>query len=149
MLIALFSICACTPHVNIQSGGIADEKWCEKDEDMPWTGCWQEIKQIDCESGELFEADEKIGEFRLKPDGRYSITWHPFETYTDYKGTYKINSTQGTISFNHHDSTRFDGDGFYIIRENGDLELTDIWFGSFSPDSEIDPGRKNCGYVFQ
>ncbi len=67
----------------------------------------------------------------LKSDGSYSITWHPFESYTDYAGSYKLNKAEDRITFDHTDTPGFDGNGFFLIREIGDLELIDIWFGTF------------------
>lgn len=116
---------------------------------MSWSGCWREIRQIDCESGDDFEAEDKIGELRLLPNGRYSITWHPFETYTDYVGTYNINPAEGTIVFNYEDDAGIDGDGFYSFQENGDLELMDIWFGTFYKEAGSDSHKVSCGYIFR
>lgn len=148
-IMVLLVISGCASELINQSNGIDTEEWCLEDGDMPWSGCWKEIRQIDCESGDIFEAEDKIGELRLLPNGRYSITWHPFETYTDYAGTYNINPAEGAIAFNHEDDAVFDGDGFYSFKENGDLELMDIWFGTFYKDSESDSEIVSCGYVFR
>lgn len=149
LITVLLTIAGCASKPINHPNGISMEEWCARDSDMPWSGCWQEIRQIDCETGDEFEPDDTIGELRLKPDGRYSITWHPFETYTDYAGTYNINQVKGTIVFNHDNASGFDGDGFYSLRENGDLELIDIWFGSFYKDSGSGSAQVSCGYVFQ
>jgi len=132
-----------------QSNGISMEDWCAEDADMRWSGCWKEIGQIDCDSGAEFEAEDAIGELRLLPNGSYSITWHPFETYTDYAGRYTIKPAEGTIAFEHDEAAGFDGDGTYSFRENGDLELSDIWFGSFYEDPDAGPVQASCGYVFR
>lgn len=144
----LFTMIGCELNPNNQTGAISKEKWCDNDEDKPWSGCWREIGQIDCETGDEFEPDQTIGELRLKSDGGYSITWHPFESYTDYAGAYKVNEAEGRITFDHIDATGFDGNGFYLIRDNGDLELTDIWFGTFNKDSDSGLEMVSCGYVF-
>jgi hypothetical protein len=139
--------CAASPKKH--SGGMSSEEWCDKDEDVPWSGCWREIGQIDCETGVEFEPGETIGELRLRSDGSYSITWHPFESYTDYAGSYEVNEAQGMITLDHTNVSKFDGDGTYLIRENGDLELVDIWFGTFYPDSDAEAEVVSCGYVFR
>jgi hypothetical protein len=144
----LFTMISCAFNPNNQTGAISKEKWCDRDDDKLWSGCWSEIKQIECETGDEFEPEETIGELRLKSDGGYSITWHPFESYTDYAGSYVVNEAQGTITFDHMDAPGFDGNGFYLIRESGDLELTDIWFGSFYKDSDTELEDISCGYVF-
>jgi hypothetical protein len=146
---AMAIMIGCSSNQNTNKGEISMESWCKKDEDMPWSGCWREIGQIDCETGEEFEPDEKIGELRLKPEGNYSITWHPFETYTDYAGTYTIDEANGTITFDHPDAPKYDFDGFYSMRSNGDLELADLWFGSFYKDLEPGAVKASCGYVFR
>lgn len=148
-LTALLAVSGCVPEPVNHSSGLDVEKWCIEDGDMPWSGCWKEIWQIDCESGEELEAEDTIGELRLLPNGRYSITWHPFETYTDYAGTYNINPAAGTIALNHEGDAGFDGDGFYSIKDNGDLELMDIWFGTFYKDEDSDTEKVSCGYVFR
>jgi len=149
-LLALFllTIIGCAPGLKDDSGGISNEKWCDKDEDKPWSGCWREVRQIDCESEGEFEPAELIGELRLKSDGVYSITWHPFEYYTDYAGSYKVDEAQGSITFDHIDAPAFDGNGTFVIRESGDLVLTGIWFGSFYKDTDTAPQDISCGYVF-
>ncbi len=148
-IMVLLTMAGCAAEPIQQFKEISMEDWCVEDANMPWSGCWQEIGQIDCESGAEFEADDAIGELRFLPDGRYSITWHPFETYTDYAGRYNISSAEGTIAFEHDEAAGFDGDGTYSLRENGDLELVDIWFGSFYEDPDTEPERASCGYVFR
>lgn len=88
LLLLLFVMTGCISNVNKREGSVSKEEWCDKDEDMPWTGCWREVCRIECETGEDFESDESIGELRLKSDGHFSVTWHPFESYTDYVGSY-------------------------------------------------------------
>jgi hypothetical protein len=149
LMMVLLIMAGCAAEPVQQSNGISMEDWCAEDADMPWSGCWKEIGQIDCGSGADFEAEDEIGELRLLPDNRYSITWHPFETYTDYIGRYTINPVEGTITFEHDDEAGIDGDGSFSFRENGDLELRDIWFGSFYDDSEAGPVQASCGYVFR
>ena len=146
---ALFALAGCTQESLNPSDAIDMQEWCASDADMPWTGCWQEIRQIDCETGDEFEPEDAIGELRLLPDGHYSITWHPFETFTDYAGTYTIDQAQGKIAFNYDNEPGFNNDGTYSIRENGDLELLDIWFGSFYKDSDSGSEKASCGYVFR
>jgi hypothetical protein len=126
----------------------SDEDWCAEDKNQPWTGCWREIQRLDCETGDEFKSDESIGELRLTPDGSYSITWHPFESYTDYAGSYEVNQEQATITFAPTQASGFDGGGTYKIRGNGDLELVDIWFGAFYQDSDSGQVKVSCGYVF-
>ena len=110
LIAALLAIASCTSEPLNHSSAIDMDEWCAYNGDMPWSGCWQEVRQFDCETGDEFEAAEAIGELRLKPDGRYSITWHHFEIYTDYAGTHNINQAEGTIAFNHDNASGFDWD---------------------------------------
>ena len=148
-IVSVLLLCGCQANSGINGGGISREEWCDKDIDYPWTGCWREIHQIDCETGEEFEAEEEIGELRMKADGTYSLTWHPFEHYTDYIGSYEVNENGGKIAFSSNGKQGFDGDGFFLIRENGDMELKEIWFGTFYEDTDIETVNIPCGYVFQ
>ena len=143
------TLTGCAMDPNNPTNKISAEDWCGEDQDMPWSGCWKEIFQIECETGNEFESSETIGELRLLSDDRYSITWHPFEYYTDYAGSFKVNPAESTINIGHIDSPGFDGDGSYLIRENGDLELVDIWLGPFYKDSDSVPEVVSCGYVFR
>ena len=145
----LLTIAGCAYDADVLSGGMSEGEWCAADEGLPWSGCWREIRQINCETGEEFETDQKIGELRLKSDDGYSITWHPFETYTDYAGSYQVNEARRKITFDHDGRSGFDGIGTFQIRQNGDLELVDIWFGTFYTDSEQATLPGSCGYVFR
>ena len=149
LFILLLVVTGCGSNNNNNEGGISKEEWCKSSEDMPWSGCWREIARIDCETGGEFESDESIGELRLRSDGRYSVTWHPFETFTDYAGDYRVDELDGSITFDQINSPGFDGEGFYLIRENGDLELQDIWLGYFYSDADSQSETIACGYVFR
>jgi len=149
LLMLLLFNAACASNLGKHDSDISKEEWCDRDETIPWTGCWRELQRIDCETGEEFESDESIGELRLRSDGRFSVTWHPFESYTDFAGSYVTNEIEGSITFDHIDSSGYDGEGLYYMRENGDLELIDIWFGFFYADSDSAPETIACGYVFR
>lgn len=146
----LISLIGCAPEPPEEDTDPIDmEVWCDQDAELPWSGCWREIYQINCETGDEFESDDPIGELRLTSDGSYSITWQPFEYYLDYAGTYNIDVAQGKITFSDTGASGFDGDGSYIINENGELELIDIWFGIFYPGYESEGEIASCGYVFR
>lgn len=149
ILSLLLAMMGCDTISGSHGTGISTEDWCDKDKNSPWSGCWREIKQIDCETGSEFEAEEEIGELRMKADGTYSITWHPFEHYTDFIGSYEVDETGGKITFSSNGKPGFDGDGFFLIREDGTLELREIWFGMFYDDTEVETLDIPCGYVFE
>jgi hypothetical protein len=123
------------------------EEWCDRDESMPWTGCWKEVAQLDCETGQHIEPAEKIEEFRLTSDGRYSVTWSAFEFYVDYAGSYEIDAEDGTISLSMGSNApqNVDGRGRFTITEGGELLLEDAWLGARDTGNAI----QACGHVFR
>jgi hypothetical protein len=84
LLLSILFLCGCDLEPIESTAGIDMEEWCSRDEKRPWTGCWIEVARLDCTSGQEFEPEKPIGEFRLAPDGTYSITWSPFERFVDY-----------------------------------------------------------------
>lgn len=150
LLVYMLTMSGCTAYPQSQHGEVNMDDWCAQDATKPWTGCWEEIGQIDCSSGDVFEPENRIGEFRLRADGHYSVTRHPFEHFVDYSGVYTATGTSGTIAFSILDRPGFDGDGTYSVRENGDLVLHDVWFDIYQDSDESGPDRSSvsCGYVF-
>ena len=149
LLILMFSLSGCGVISGKHGRGTFEEEWCNRDEEMPWSGCWREIARIDCITGEEFESDESISELRLRSDGRFSITWHPFESFTDFSGSYNINEIVGSITFEQIDRPGYDGEGFYLILDNEDMVLLDMWFGFFYKDASFQTEAAACGYVFR
>lgn len=117
-------------------------------EAQPLVGLWRETRQIACEVDEEFTPQEPIGELRLDADGTFSVTWHPFEIYRDYWGTYEANLGTGelllTVTGGTIEPADVDGTGTFEIREDGSLVLRGIWLGS-PPDATSSP---QCGHRF-
>ena len=122
-------------------------EWCNRDESMPWTGCWNEVAQLDCESGQAFEPEKAIGEFRLTADGTFSVTWSPFEHFVDYAGPYEVSEANGTIALSIGDNAPPDaeGQGRFTITDQGELLLQGIWLGA--REGETVP--QACGHKFR
>lgn len=147
VLFACFCISGCTALPGENDGGIDMEEWCGRDQSMPWTGCWKEVAQLDCETGQQIEPAEKIEEFRLTSDGTYSVTWSAFEFYVDYAGSYDIDEKNGTITLTMGSNAPpdVDGQGNITITEGGELLLEDMWLGARYPDNATEA----CGHIFR
>jgi hypothetical protein len=146
---------ACTTYPANEHGEISMDDWCDQDASLPWTGCWEEIGQIECDTGETFEAEDAIGELRLRADGGYSVTRHPFEHFVDFAGTYTVtqsaSNAKRTIRFSPIDTPNFHGEGTLHSTETGDLFMTGVWFGVFesADGDDSDAAVIPCGYLFE
>ncbi|MEJ2211999.1 MAG: hypothetical protein P8129_23610 [Anaerolineae bacterium] len=147
LLLCALSLCGCVLDPGKSTGGMDTEEWCSKDVKRPWTGCWIEVARLDCESGQEFEPQEIIGEFRLTPDGRYSVTWTPFETFVDYAGQYQVSEEDGTMELTVGDRAPAGakGQGRFSITDQGDLLLEGIWLGARYQRKEVEA----CGHRFR
>jgi hypothetical protein len=147
LLLSMLSLCGCALEPGGSTSGTDLEEWCSKDEERPWTGCWIEVARLDCESGQEFEPQEVIGEFRLTPNGRYSVTWTPFETFVDYAGQYNVSEEDGTIELAVEDRAPagVQGQGRFSMTDQGDLLLKGIWLGTRHQGREVEA----CGHRFR
>lgn len=117
-------------------------------EDNPFVGLWREEAQLACGTGEEVVPEKPIGELRFGADGRFAVTWMPFEIYVDYRATYAFDLDQGTLDLSiaggSYVPDDVDGSGFFSLDEEGHLILRDMWLGS--PWGET--GSANCGHRF-
>jgi len=113
----------------------------------PLIGAWSETNQIACVSQEELPPTEPIHELVFYADGRLTVTWHPFETYVDYWGTY-VAAQDGTIELvvvgANYEPSDLDGLGTYSIDPKGDLLLRTMWLGSPQKATAM----ANCGHRF-
>ena len=146
LLSALF-LCGCGLDPGVGTGRMDMEEWCSRDERRPWTGCWIEVAQLDCESGQEFVPEPTIGELRLTSDGIFSVTWSPFETFVDYAGQYQVSEKNGAIELVMGTPAPPDaeGQGHFTITDQGELILERIWLGA----REQEYATKSCGYRFR
>jgi hypothetical protein len=123
------------------------EEWCSRDGKRPWTGCWTEVAQLDCESGQEFVPEEPIEEFRLTSAGIFSVTWSPFETFVDYAGQYEVSQKDGAIelAMGNRAPPDAEGQGHFTITDQGDLILEDIWLGARGQENVT----RACGHKFR
>jgi hypothetical protein len=147
LLLSLSFFCACAFDPGKNSDGISMEEWCGPDESLPWTGCWTEVAQFDCESGQEFEPEGIIEEFRLNSDGTFSVTWSPFEHFVDYAGPYEVSEKNGTIelTMGNNAPPNVDGQGNFTITDQGELILENIWLGA----GEQKNVTEACGHIFR
>jgi hypothetical protein len=117
-------------------------------QDNPLVGTWKEEAQFACGTGEEAVPEERIGELRFGADGRFSVTWMPFEVYKDYWGTYAYDLVQGTLDLvvigGNYIPDDVDGSGLFSFDEQGRLILRDMWLGSPRDGT----GSANCGHRF-
>jgi hypothetical protein len=118
-------------------------------EENPLVRLWREQGQYTCGDGEYVVADEKIGELEFRADGRFNVTWAPFELYRDYWGTYTYDLAAGTLALKveggNHVPEGTDLEGSFSIDADGNLVLEDMWLG-YPPFAEL---PQNCGSLFQ
>lgn len=112
----------------------------------PLLGQWTEEVQFSCGTKAEIVPKEPLKEFKLDYDGSFSVTWHPFETYVDYRGSYKTNGS--SIEFL-GDASRFAPGaklvGTFSFDAQSRLILSDMWLGG-------GPGRADalaCGHRFK
>lgn len=118
-------------------------------EENPFVGFWHELTQLSCTNGQAQTPDDPINEFVFDANGRFSVTWYPFEIYTDYWGTYTYDLTSGSFDLivegGNYVPYPLDEGGAFFINDPGKLFLNSIWLGSYrSP-----PGIAACGHVLQ
>lgn len=115
----------------------------------PLVGRWTEVARTPCGAG----AEEPPGETPLRElifhgNGSFSVTWTPFESYTDYWGTYTYEPRTGRLRFWVEGGNRLppqrDLDGRAMLEGEDELHLADLWLGSPSSSS-----RPACGTTFQ
>lgn len=147
LLLSLSFLCGCAFASGENSGGISMEEWCDRDESMPWSGCWAEVAQLDCASGQEFEPEKIIGEFRLTSDGTFSVTWSPFEQFVDYAGPYEVSQKNGAIelTMGNNAPPNVDGQGNFTVTDQGELILENIWLGARAQENVTEA----CGHIFQ
>jgi hypothetical protein len=106
---------------------------------VPLAGLWRQTA-TDC-PGQAFTPNVPIREFELKADGRFAVTWQPFETYRDYWGTWRHDAATGAFDLVVDKGNRVPPDldlsGRARITADGALELTGLALGQ--PDGATAP----------
>ena len=112
----------------------------------PLIGQWTEEVQFPCGTQAEIVPREPLKELIFENKGSFSVTWHPFETYVDYRGAYKTNGS--TIEFLGDAKLFAPGaklSGTFSFDDQSRLILSDMWLGG-------GPGRSDapaCGHRFK
>lgn len=128
-------------------------------ESNPLVGTWHEFAQQSCHDiswRRLLDSRDGIREFVVNPNGGFSVTWHPFESYIDYWGTYRFDLKKKTVEFvikeGNYKPKDFVGKGTFLIKSDGTLQLKGVWFGSPRTGSNMsgfsDGKQRYCGHIF-
>ncbi len=117
----------------------------------PLVNIWREISQFDCDTEIESSPEEGINEIIFTPAGKFSVTWHPFEVYRDYWGTYTYDHDTGrlemTIDGGNYIPSDFDGDGTITVEADGTVLLEAIWLGTPNArDENPTPAPSGCGH---
>jgi len=93
------------------------------------TGFWKEVGDTDCPLG-----NPSIMELHFLPDGKFELTWQPFERYIDYWGDYRFDPASGVITFTptggNHVPKDADWEGKANVDADGLLRFSELFFGS-------------------
>lgn len=115
-------------------------------------GTWHEETPTACQKAAGDANAWGIGELKFTADGKFNVTWVPFETYVDYWGTYTYDRATGaltmTVESGNHVPTDAKLAGTARTDPDGKLQITGIFFGT--PGGE--PGHNHtsdCPLVFK
>lgn len=110
----------------------------------PLPGVWRQVAAR-CVGG---AAPEPVRELTFDADGRFTVTWRPFETYRDYWGPYAYDPASGRLGARVEGGDnvppRVDLDGQARVSDDGRLVLTGVAFG----DPNDRPGLGDCEIEF-
>lgn len=114
----------------------------------PLVGTWSQASETACAAPHVESPPEKpIRELRFRRNGRFSVTWIPFESYTDYWGTYTYDPGSGILRLRIEESNflpeGLDLEGRAEVVGGDVLHLSDLWLGSRTPGAE-----QTCGTAF-
>ncbi|HEU0078076.1 MAG TPA: hypothetical protein VFQ76_10535 [Longimicrobiaceae bacterium] len=114
----------------------------------PLVGTWAQVGRTPCGAGAAEAAPaEPIRELRFRRDGSFSVTWLPFESYTDYWGTYSHDAASGRLRLvverGNYVPAELDLDGRAEV-QGGVLRLREMSLGSRTPGAE-----PSCGLRFE
>lgn len=124
--------------------------------EQPIVGVWSEAAQVECETAKETPPRSRIGELVFQADGGFSVTWHPFETYRDYTGTYEYSRSDGRITLKPANLANFKPAdlhpaGTARIDSQGRLVLAGgLWLGTGRnmPGAAADSTANSCGQIF-
>jgi len=126
-------------------------------ESNPLVGYWHQVAETSC-FGQDIPSTVPIHEMMFGANGKFSVTWYPFEVYVDYWGTYELDLERRSIrlAVDHGNYVPKDirGDGMFELEQIGTysdgspryrLRLRNVWLGRHQSDA----GPAGCGLVFE
>jgi len=121
----------------------------------PFVGLWKEDARLDCNSGQWTQPANAINELKFKANGRFSVTWIPFEIYIDYVGNYSFDLKSGKISMEIEDGNYvppdFKGSGTFEMEGANTIVLKNIYLGTKergAKGSKDGDAPQACGHRF-
>ena len=109
----------------------------------PIAGAWTQDGPAQCTGT---PPTEPVRELMIRRDGRFSVTFTPFETYKDYWGTYTYDRSTGAVAMRAAGGNRvprgIDLAGTARV-VSGRLRLQGVWLGQPQPGAS-----RTCTYVF-
>jgi len=110
----------------------------------PIAGAWTQDGAAQC-TGRA--PTEPVREMMIRRDGRFSVTFTPFESYKDYWGTYTYERATGALGMRAVGGNRVP-DGIDLAGTagvaNGRLTLRGVWLGQPEPGAP-----RACTYTFR
>lgn len=92
------------------------------------TGTWKEVGSPDCPL-----SAPPLRELKFTTEGRFNVTWTPFESYVDYWGDYRFDPATGALAMTTTGGNSIAPDavltGKAAIGADGQLILTGVDFG--------------------
>jgi len=117
---------------------------------QPWAGMWREVERLPCPGAKPAPAGTEvplIQDLEISEDGTFAVTWHPFERYKDYWGTYtvdrKTNAIRLTVDGGNFVPKGLDLAGTIDFPASGGIVLRDLYLGAPS-DAATLPAA--CGH---
>ncbi len=133
-------------------GGILN---CQVDPDDPFQDWWQERSSISCQDES--ETAGRIAEI-IFCQGRFGVTWTPFETYVDYWGDYTLDPETNELTMNVTGGNFIPDDtdlqGTAEFQDDGSVLLRDIYLGTRNADTvptdnADTPIGPACGHILE
>jgi hypothetical protein len=94
----------------------------------------------------------KVGEIEFTENGRFSVTFQPFETYRDYWGKYEFDPATGAVAMKvdggNYQPPGLDLEGVARFAEDGALVLEDVYLGLTGGMMPPPPVATSCRYTF-
>lgn len=98
------------------------------------TGTWKEVTPTPCQTEKGDIAAEPVRELKFGDDGKFGVTWRPFESYVDYWGTYTFDAATGAVAMSVTGGNNVPADarltGMARANADGTIGFKGIFFGT-------------------